>query len=166
MEPDVAFIELVTARSSVLLRTAYLLTGDRALAEDLLQESYFAAYRSRDRVRDLGSLEGYVRTTMVRTYVSWRRRRSSGELPMSELPDRVEAPMEPSAHDPLWRLLRALPAKQRAVVVLAYYEDLSEAQIAEAMGCSTGTVKSHRARALTSLRAALGPELAQTEELS
>ena len=81
-------------------------------------------------------------------------------------PDRIEKPTEPSAHDPLWRLLRALPAKQRAVVVLAYYEDLSEAQIAEAMGCSTGTVKSHRARALASLRAALAAQPAQAEEVS
>ncbi len=166
MEPEGALVALITSRSSALLRTAYLLTGDRALAEDLLQESYLAVFRHRNRVRDLGALEGYVRTTMVRTHVSWRRRRSNGELSVSEVPDRVERPMEPSGHDALWGLLRALPAKQRAVVVLAYYEDLSEVQIAEAMGCSTGTVKSHRARALTSLRTALGAELAHTEEVS
>lgn len=166
MEPEAAFVELVTVRSPALLRTAYLLTGDRALAEDLLQECYFAVYRSLHRVRDLDSLERYVRTTMVRTHVSWRRRRSSRELPMSTLPDRAGTPAEPSALDPLWRMLRALPAKQRAVVVLTYYEDLSESQVAEALGCSPGTVKSHRARALSTLRAALGAELAQSEGLS
>lgn len=155
MDSDTAFIELVSVRSTALLRTAYLLTGDRAMAEDLLQESLFAVYRSRHRVRELAALEGYVRTTMVRTQISWRRRRSSRELPYAEPPDGGGRAEEPAAFGETWPLLSTLSARQRAVIVLAYYEDLSEAQIADLLGCSVGAVKSHRARALASLREGL-----------
>jgi RNA polymerase sigma-70 factor (sigma-E family) len=152
MDADTAFIELVSVRSTALLRTAYLLTGDRALAEDLLQESLFAVYRSRQRVRELGALEGYVRTTMVRTLISWRRRRSSREMPHAEPPDGGGLAEEPAAFGETWQVLSTLSARQRAVIVLAYYEDLPETQIADLLGCSVGSVKSHRARALASLR--------------
>src|SRR4051812_9357957 len=97
MDADTAFVELVSSRSTALLRTAYLLTGDRALAEDLLQESLFAVYRRRQRVRELGALEGYVRTTMVRTHISWRRRKSSREMPYAEPPDGGAVAEEPTA---------------------------------------------------------------------
>jgi RNA polymerase sigma-70 factor (sigma-E family) len=166
MDADAAFVELVSVRSTALLRTAYLLTGDRALAEDLLQESLFAVYRSRHRVRELEALEGYVRTTMVRTQISWRRRRSSRELPNAEPPDEGVVADEPAAFGDVWSLLLALPTKQRAVIVLSYYEDLPEARIADLLNCSVGTVKSHRARALASFRERL-PEarLSGTEDL-
>jgi RNA polymerase sigma-70 factor (sigma-E family) len=167
MDADTAFVALVTARSTALLRTAYLLTGDRALAEDLLQESLFAVYRSRQRVRELGALEGYVRTTMVRTHISWRRRRSSREMPYAEPPDGGGVAEEPAAFAETWPLLLALPARQRAVIVLSYYEDLPEPQIADLLGCSVGAVKSHRARALASLRERLPQaRLSGTEGLS
>ena len=166
MDADTAFVELVSFRSTALLRTAYLLTGDRALAEDLLQESLFAVYRSRHRVRELGALEGYVRTTMVRTQISWRRRRSSRELPYAELPDAGGVVDERAELGETWPVLLALPAKQRAVIVLSYYEDLSESQIADLLGCSIGAVKSHRARALASFRERLPQaRLSGTEDL-
>jgi len=166
MLADTAFVELVSARSTALLRTAYLLTGDRALAEDLLQESFFAVYRSRHRVRELAALEGYVRTTMVRTLISWRRRKSSRELPYAVLPDAGAVVEESAAFGETWPMLQALPPKQRAVIVLSYYEDLPEAQIADLLGCSVGAVKSHRARALASFREGLPQaRLSGTEDL-
>jgi RNA polymerase sigma-70 factor (sigma-E family) len=155
VDADDAFVELVSSRTTALLRTAFLLTGDKALAEDLLQESLFAVYRSRKRVRELGALEGYVRTTMVRTHISWRRRRSSREMPYGEPPDRGGVAEEPAAFAETWPLLLALSARQRAVIVLFYYEDLPEPQIADLLDCSVGAVKSHRARALASLRESL-----------
>lgn len=149
MDNDRLFTEFVATRSTALLRTAYLLTGDHASAEDLVQEALLSVYRSRHRVRDPRAVEAYVRTTMVRTHVTWRRRRSGSELPTAELPERGADPSDP---DDIWPLLDELTTKQRAVVVLAYYEDLPEARISELLGCSTGTVKSHRARALATLR--------------
>lgn len=167
MDEDRAFADFVAARSTALLRTAYLLTGDRALAEDLVQESLFAVYRNRARLREFAALEGYVRTTMVRTHISWRRRRSSGEIPSAELPDSGRHQEEPLTLGDTWPAVLRLPPKQRVVVVLSYYEDLSETQIADQLGCSVGTVKSHRARALETLRRTLGTTPAQlrTEEL-
>ena len=153
MDAEQALVELVEARSTALLRTAYLLTGDAGLAEDLVQESLFSVYRARHRLRDPGALEAYVRTTMVRTHINWRKRRSSTELPTERLPEIPAVAPEP---DETWPHLARLSAKQRAVVVLAYYEDFSEDQIAAALGCSVGAVKSHRARALASLRLTLG----------
>jgi RNA polymerase sigma-70 factor (sigma-E family) len=167
MDTDRAFADFVAARSTALLRTAYLLTGDRALAEDLVQESLFAVYRNRARVREFAALEGYVRTTMVRTHISWRRRRSSREIPSAELPDSGRPQDEPVTLGDTWPVVLRLPPKQRVVVVLSYYEDLSETQIAEQLGCSVGTVKSHRARALDTMRRQLGkaPTQLRTEEL-
>lgn len=167
MDTDRAFADFVAARSTALLRTAFLLTGDRALAEDLVQESLFAAYRSRARVREFAALEGYVRTTMVRTHISWRRRRSSGEIPSAELPDTGRTQEEPPTLGETWPAVLRLPPKQRVVIVLSYYEDLSESQIAEQLGCSVGTVKSHRARALETLRRQLdtSPTPLRSEEL-
>ena len=166
MDADTAFVELVSVRSTALLRTAYLLTGDREVAEDLLQESLFAVYRSRHRVRELRALEGYVRTTLVRTLVSWRRRKSIRELPYAEPPDAAAVAEEPTAFGETWPMLLALPSKQRAVIVLSYYEDLPETQIADLLGCSVGAVKSHRARALASFRERLPQaRLSGTEDL-
>jgi len=163
-----ALVELVASRSHALLRTAYLLTGDRSLAEDLVQEALAKVYRRQERIRDVRALESYVRTTMLRTAISWSRLRSSTEVVMAELPDRRAS--EPSAPDDrlgLWPLLQLLPVQQRAVIVLAYYEDLSETDIADTLGCSVGAVKSHRARALKRLRSAMGTaELSGTEGLS
>lgn len=152
MNADAAFAELVAVRSTALLRTAYLVAGSRGDAEDLLQEALFATYRSRHRVRDLEALEGYVRTTMVRLLLRWRRRLSSAEIPFGDVPEIGGIEDEPSSFGEAWPLIQRLPLRQRTVIVLAYYEDLSEGRIAELLGCSTGAVKSHRARALAALR--------------
>jgi RNA polymerase sigma-70 factor (ECF subfamily) len=154
-----AFCDFVTARSGALLRTAYLLTGDRGQAEDLLQTALTKTYLSWNRIRDPGAVEAYVRRTMTTTATSWWRRRWHGERPSEDAPAAPDSGPEPAAavgeRDEVWRLLRTLPAKQRAVLVLRFYEDLSEAEIAESLGVSRGTVKSHTARAMAALRTQL-----------
>ena len=146
------FAEFVTARSARLLRVAYLLTRDWALAEDLLQSSLAKAWTAWRRIE--GDPEPYVRRILVNTYTSWWRRRWHHERPIGELPDQA-GPDEHRGYDDRDQLARALgrlPRQQRAVLVLRYYEDLSEAQIADALGISPGTVKSHAAKAIAKLR--------------
>ena len=146
------FDEFVATRSRALLRTAYLLTGDHGLAEDLLQTALAKCWFSWGRID--GPPEPYVRRALATTYATWWRRRWRGEQPTGELPDRGDpaatAPVDD--RDALWRALGALPRRQRAVVVLRYYEDLTEAETAIALGISTGTVKSQAAKALATLR--------------
>ncbi len=153
------FRSYVAARSPALLRTAYALTGDRADAEDLLQTALAKTYLGWDRIREREAVDGYVRRVMVNTRTSWWRRRRVDERPTDELPER------PSGHDPvadlalhdaLWTALTGLPKRQRAMVVLRYYEDLSEAETADVMGVSVGTVKSATSRALARLRDSSG----------
>ena len=159
-ERDKAFTAFVAARSRSLLRTAYLLTGDHGLAEDLLQTALTKTYLAWGRIRDRDSLEGYVRQTMITTHTSWWRRRWHGETPTETLPESTyDASTETS--DERVRVfphLKALPARQRAVIVLRYYEDLSESEIARLLGCTPGTVKSQAHRALTTLRQRLAEE--------
>lgn len=160
-EAEEQFRAFVAARSPALLRTAYLLTGgDRALAEDLLQVALTRTYLAWHRIDDLGAVEGYVRTTLARTAASWWRRRWHGERATAVLPEQVDDDRTAllDERDAWWRLVRALPARQRAVVVLRFYEDLTEAETARTLGLSVGTVKSHTARALAALRAAVGTE--------
>ncbi|RYC04155.1 SigE family RNA polymerase sigma factor [Nocardioides zhouii] len=157
MDADTAFADFVRARSTALLRTAYLLTGDRAQAEDLVQEALLSVYRSRGRIREPAAIEGYVRTTLVRTHISTRRRRSTTELSLERIPEQPREAEEPIWAGETWPAVLALPARQRAVIVLAYFHDLSEVEIAGVLGCSTGAVKSHRARALAALRGVLAP---------
>ena len=147
------FRSYVVARSSALLRTAYLLTGNRADAEDLLQTTLAKTYLSWDRVRDREAIDGYVRRTMVNTQTSfWRRKKP--EALYDEVPERAgrDAHADADLHDALWSALDRLPRKQRAMVVLRYYEDLSEADTAALLGVSVGTVKSTTSRALSKLR--------------
>ena len=149
------FRSYVTGRSAALLRTAYLLTGNRADAEDLLQTALAKTYLSWDRIRDREAVDGYVRRIMVNTQTSWWRRRKVDERPTDRLPDRGggrDDTADLELHDALWTALSALPKRQRAMVVLRYYEDLSEAETAQVMGVSVGTVKSTTSRALSKLR--------------
>jgi RNA polymerase sigma-70 factor (ECF subfamily) len=148
------FTSFVHGRSRALLGTAYLLAGDRGRGEDLLQTALLKAYLAWPRLRELQAAEAYVRRTMVTTSISWSRRRWRGEVPASDLPEQL-APDGTSQVDgraEVWPHLRALPPRQRAALVLKFYEDLSEAQIAEQLGCSVGTVKSQTHRALATLR--------------
>ncbi|MEZ5092733.1 SigE family RNA polymerase sigma factor [Nocardioides sp.] len=154
------FEDFVAARSTALLRTAYLLTRDRDLAEDLLQTSLAKAWFAWDRIE--GEPEAYVRRIVVNTYASWWRRKWRGELPTGELPDDgASGPDSDATHD-LWQALGRLPRRQRAVVVLRYFEDLTEAQTAELLGCSVGTVKSQASKAFAKLR--IDPALARDDQ--
>jgi RNA polymerase sigma-70 factor (ECF subfamily) len=157
-DADAEFREFVAARSTALLRTAYLLTGgDWALAEDLLQTTLTKTYLAWGRIRDRQALESYVRRTLATTATSWWRRRWHGERPTAVLPEvgRTDPGIAFDERDALWRLVLALPVRQRAVLVLRFYEDMSEAEIAHTLGVSPGTVKSHASRALATLRAEL-----------
>ena len=151
-----AFID---ARSCSLLRFAYLLTGDHGLAEDLLQNSLIKVYLSWDRIRDRAALEAYTRTVMTRTQLSWWRRPARREVLGVEPTERAlrnhhhfQQRDEGEQRDELWQLLATLGPRQRAVLVLRFYEDLSEAEIARVLGCTTGTVKSQLSRGLARLR--------------
>jgi RNA polymerase sigma-70 factor (sigma-E family) len=146
------FDEFVGGRSQALLRTAYLLTGDHALAEDLLQTALTKCWFAWGRID--GPPEPYVRRAIATTYATWWRRKWRAERPTGSLPERATAAGTGTVddRDALWRALGALPRRQRAVVVLRYYEDLSEAETATALGVSVGTVKSQAAKALATLR--------------
>ncbi len=145
----------VEARSPSLLRTAYLLTGNRADAEDLLQTALAKTYLAWGRIRDREAVDGYARRVLVNTQTSiWRRRRVP-EHPTENLPERGDgrdATADLDLHDALWAALAGLPKRQRAAVVLRYYEDLTEADTAAVLGVSVGTVKSTTSRALARLR--------------
>ena len=149
------FRSYVAARSAPLLRTAYMLTGNRADAEDLLQTALAKTFLSWDRIREMEALDGYVRRILVNTQTSFWRRRKLTEYPTEVLPERAgrDATADLDLHDALWTALTGLPKRQRAMVVLRYYEDLSEAETAQVMGISVGTVKSTTSRALARLRA-------------
>jgi len=149
-----AFEALVDARSTRLLRTAYLLTGDWGLAEDLLQTALASTWLRWHEIRDKGAAEAYVRQTMTRTFATWWRRRWRGETPTDVLPDvtGTDPYTDVDAKQLLRRALAELSPRQRAIVVLRFYEDLTEQQVAAVMGCSVGTVKSTVSRALVRLR--------------
>jgi RNA polymerase sigma-70 factor (sigma-E family) len=148
------FREYVTSRGRALLRTAYLLTGNLADAEDLLQAALAKTYLAWDRIEDRGALDGYVRRAMINTHISWWRRRRVQEFPTDELPDQAVA--DHAAGSDLTETLRAaidrLPQRMRTAVVLRYYEDMTEAEVAERLGVSLGTVKSTVSRAVAKLR--------------
>lgn len=150
-----AFRDYVAARSTALLRTAYLITGNRADAEDLLQTALAKTYLAWPRIRQRDSVDAYVRRVLVNTHTSfWRRHRHVTVTPVEHLPERPgrDATGDSDIHDALWSALETLPARMRAAVVLRYYEDLPEADVADVLGCSVGTVKSQTSRALTKLR--------------
>jgi len=141
---DEGFREFVLAHGAGLLRLAYLLTGDHSTAEDLLQSALLRAYRHWDRVGGADVPETYVRRILVNQRVSLWRRRRVDELPVAE-PDRlVTGGFDESVgiveRDQLWRALHRLPPRTRAVVVLRYWQDMSETATAELLGCSVSTV--------------------------
>jgi RNA polymerase sigma-70 factor (sigma-E family) len=152
---DAEFTDYLHARQPSLLRTAYLLTGDRHQAEDVLQTSLAKLYLAWDKVRDRGSVDAYVRRIMVNENNSlWRRGWKRREHATEVLP---EGSPHLDAYDDgrgaaLWDVVRTLPPKARAVVVLRYYEQLSEAETADVLGISVGTVKSQCSRAIAALR--------------
>ncbi|MER5716669.1 SigE family RNA polymerase sigma factor [Streptomyces sp. NPDC002132] len=156
--PYPSFASYVRARQPVLLRTARSLTANPSDAEDLLQTALAKTYVAWERIEDHRAVDGYVRRALVNTRTSqWRKRRvdefACDELPEPEpLPGGTDPAEQQALHDAMWRAILRLPARQRAMVVLRYYEDLSEAQTAEVLGVSVGTVKSAVSRALDKLR--------------
>jgi RNA polymerase sigma-70 factor (sigma-E family) len=156
-EDDEGFHEFVAAGSTALLRTAYLLVGDLGLAEDLLQNALVKTYLSWGRIRDPGSVHAYVRRILVTTASSWWRRRASHEVPVADLPEPVTPDFTgvQAEAETMRRLLLDLPAKQRAVLVLRFYEDLTEAEVAETLGVTRGTVSRYVTRGLATLRSRL-----------
>ena len=154
-QDEAEYAELVTALSTRLFHTAYAVCRDRAVAEDAVQSALTTAYLSWRRVRAADSPEAYLRRMVLNQLFSWRRRAAwRNEESRAEVPDRAGASHEDQvvAHDEVWQALSALPPRQRAVVVLRYYEDLTEAQIAEALGIRPGTVKSQTSAAMAHLR--------------
>lgn len=153
---DAEFTEFVHGAWPGLFRTAYLLLGDHALAEDLVQTSLAKTYAAWARIREPDAAAGYARTTLVNTASSWFRRKSwRNELSTESLPETDNAP-DATDRPAVLDALRQLPPRQRAVIVLRYYEDLSVAQTAHALDCSEGTVKSQTSDALARLRTLLG----------
>jgi RNA polymerase sigma-70 factor, ECF subfamily len=153
-DPD--FVMLVRSRSDALVRTARLLTGNWQSAEDLVQTALMRTWQRWDQLTDLMAAEAYTRQVMVRLSATWWRRRWRAEIPAETVPE-VRDPSDLS-HAVCMRAdvaaaLATLPARQRATVVLRFYDDLSELQTAAALGCSVGTVKSNSARGLAKLRA-------------
>ncbi|MEV4566818.1 SigE family RNA polymerase sigma factor [Nonomuraea sp. NPDC049419] len=146
-----AFVEASWHR---LLRTAYLLARDWGAAEDLVQTALLKAWQAWPRLGD--EREAYVRKIMVNLHVSWWRRRwRRAEMTSESPPDQAQTADHMGQADDrelVWQALGRLPARQRAVIVLRFFEDLSEAQTAETLGCSVGTVKSQASRALAKLR--------------
>jgi len=156
---EAEFAELVGAVSPRLLRTAYAICGDQQLAEDALQSALISAYRSWRRVRDADSSEAYLRRMVVNQLLTWRRRRSwstASPLGLVVEPSRASHEAEVVEHDRVWAAVLDLPPRQRAVVVLRYYEAMTESDIAETLGIRPGTVKSQSAAAMGRLRTSLG----------
>jgi RNA polymerase sigma-70 factor (sigma-E family) len=147
------FDDFVVARGPALLRLAYMLTGDRALAEDLVQDALIKAYRRWDTHGRAQHPEAYVRRVVLNEHISKRRRRSSGER-VGPVPDHGEddSVAELAERDLVWRSLRDLPSRQRGVLVLRYYEWMPDDEIASLLGCAEGTVRSLAARAFDTMR--------------
>lgn len=162
------FVEWASVRNGALLRTAYLMVGEHHLAEDLVQEALTKTYVAWPRIRDTSKAEAYARRAVTTTAISWWRRKSSHERPQERLPDqwgRDEMAEDVTRRDWIWAELQALPIRQRSAIVLRFYEDLSVAETAHALGCSEGSVKSQVSRGLARLRETLGDidELMETE---
>jgi RNA polymerase sigma-70 factor (sigma-E family) len=153
----VTFDDYVRLKGERLVRLARLLVRDRYLAEDLVQEVLGKAFARWGRIVAGGDPDVYLRRMLVNANNSWWRRRSASELATGEVEwevaDPVDVGQESAERDAVWRIVAGLPAKQRAAVVLRYYEDLDDATIAEILGCSAVTVRTQTMRALATLRA-------------
>jgi RNA polymerase sigma-70 factor (sigma-E family) len=160
---EAEFEQFVHDRAPALLRVAFLLTGDPHAAEDLLQVALAKTFVAWRGLRHRQAADAYMRRVLVNTQTSqWRRRRVRETL-MPTLPERAgrDRYADVDERDRLWRTVAALPRRPRAVVVLRFYEDLSEAEVAVTLGISAGTVKRHTSRALDQLRARCLPRTAE-----
>jgi RNA polymerase sigma-70 factor (sigma-E family) len=159
----VDFDEYVRRRGPALVRLGRLLTGDRHQGEDLAQDVLARAFVRWERISAGGAPEAYLRRALVNASISRWRRPGSREIAVAaeawpaDTPDATDLGAQAAERDAAWRLIRRLPPKQRAAVVLRYYEDLDDAAIAALLGCSQATVRSQVKRALDTLRARLEP---------
>jgi RNA polymerase sigma-70 factor (sigma-E family) len=151
---DVEFADWMAARQARLVRTAYLLTGSQHAAEDLVQTTLTKLYLAWDRIVDHQHVDAYAQRALVNEHRSTWRRASRRPEVLSDAPPETgqPAPQYDGEREVVWQFVQGLPPRQRAVIVLRYYEDLSEAEIADLLGISAGTVKSQASRALAALR--------------
>ncbi|MFC4005506.1 SigE family RNA polymerase sigma factor [Prauserella oleivorans] len=157
------FAEYFAAKRDSVRRTAYMLCGDWHRADDLAQTTFVSLHRRWRKIRDRRAVDAYVRTTLVRAAIDesrrpWRRERQSDQLPE---PEELSAPLADrvATREDLLAGLRRVPPRQRAVLVLRYFEGLDVSGVAEVLGCSVGNVKSQTARGLANLRDVLGEEV-------
>jgi RNA polymerase sigma-70 factor (sigma-E family) len=159
LDADTALTALYTSHYRQLVRLAALLLDDLGTSEEVVQDAYVKMHGSWSRIRDPDAAIGYLRTTVVNLARSRMRRRLVAQKhapkPMPDAPSAEHSAFEQFERDRLVHALRKLPTRQRECLVLRYYGDLSEVQIAEAMGISTGAVKSHASRGMAALRASL-----------
>lgn len=166
---DRDFESWLAAREPALQRTAHLLTGDVHSAQDLVQNTLAKLYLAWGRLDHVADVDAYARRILLNEHrTAWRRPVRRREQITDVVPDRA-APSQPEydgQHEAVWKFVSSLPPKQRAVVVLRFYEQRTEAEIADLMGISLGTVKSQSSRALAALRAHLAehPEIAGKDE--
>ena len=160
MDTRESFDAMLAAHAPALLRTAFLLTGDAHLAEDLLQTALVKTWSRWHTLRDVERAPAYVRGVMATTSVAWWRRKWRAEVSTGDVPEVAAGDAYAAVHhrDEIGRALARLTPRQRAALVLRFYEDLPEADVAAALGCSVGTVKSTTSRALATLREALAVE--------
>ncbi|MFI6673543.1 SigE family RNA polymerase sigma factor [Kribbella sp. NPDC050470] len=157
-ERDREFVEFVEAAGASLRRTAYLVSGDRHRADDIVQDALYKLYLAWPKVRRTGNPFAYARRMVVNVAHDGKRRPWRREVSIADVPDRVERDDFATGYaerNEVLEALRGLAPRQRACVVLRYYEDLSVEQTAEILGCSEGTVKSQAARGLDTLRKAI-----------
>lgn len=158
------FTAWVAGRGPRLVSFGYLLCHDRDLAQDLAQEALARLHLHWQRISREGDVEAYVRRSMLNQLLSWRRRRSWSERPVASHridlagPDVRDHADDIGVREEMWALLGSLPVRQRAVVVLRFYEDRSDAEIADLLGCREATVRSHASKALARLRDHLDPQ--------
>ena len=157
---DAEYAEFVHVSWPRLYRTAYLLVGDHGLAEDLVQTALARTYVAWPRIDDPNAATGYARTCVTNEALTWFRKRGwRSEVVGEPTTERVADHQDPAMRPTVLAALRQLAPRQRAVIVLRYYADASVAETAQALGCSTGTVKSQTSDALAKLRVVLGDSI-------
>jgi RNA polymerase sigma-70 factor (sigma-E family) len=160
VRPDVGFAGFVREHTPALLRTAYLLTGNAQSAEELVQDTFVRLYPKWDRVAGADVPLAYVRRSLTNGYINYQRRAARREFAHDEVPERIDphdAVMQLADRDEIWIGLRFLPERQRAALVLRFFEDLTDEESAIALGCRVGTVRSLISRGLATLREQMAP---------
>jgi RNA polymerase sigma-70 factor (sigma-E family) len=147
-----------------LTRFAYLVTGDRVGAEDVVQDVFMSMHRRFGSILELENPHGYAQRSIINAHISWLRRRRPRELLIDEVPEQpVAARADSETNDEVWDAVSGLARKQRIVLVLRYYEGFSDREIAAMLGCREGTIRSLAARAFAQLRPLLHTAPATTE---